>query len=365
MKKITLLAITLLLFNSCFAKLTPNANLQSLINPPISSQKNTWIGADIGTSIELSPHRYLWLFGDTSLGISHFPARYVNSKPNIAMIHNSVGIMNCDQTHCQKIQKYLGWKHNHPVSFFQTQNSNDYYWVQAGARIKDKLFLTAAHLQTASNMKMIGTTFLLVDHVDQTPDHWRIVNRLDIKQTKANINWSAGVVKTKNNLFIIGEKGNGFDRQAIISRLSFKDILNSDWKKLSLQSNQIIKGLPGTSEISIVPGKKHRWVSVEIPPFEFDIKEYYADRLQGPWHAGPALYHIPAPWSTTKTNGHATYICYAAKLHPELASNKHDLVVTYNINTNGFDLGLQGLAIFANNLKQPKYKSLYIPQFLI
>jgi hypothetical protein len=342
-------------------------SLQSLINPPKGVDKKTWLGADAATSIHISGNRYIWLFGDTIIGKSNFPKRYPLTPADGGFVHNSVGVTQCAKGTCSPMKKYFkpGFK-----AVFSPETPNQYYWVLSGSMIYKKLFLVACRLDSKSTA-ILGTTFLVVDNPESLPSQWHVETAYNVPNTNDQLNWFTSVVKNNNYLYIFGEQGTGYNAKTVLSRISLEAVANQQWNRRQFFSNgvwastakpTVIKGLPGTSEMSVIY-YHDKWFTIQIPPFGYKVIPYKADNLSGPWKADSALYTIPAPWSTEKRDGKLVFSTYAPKLHPEMS--RHDeVVMTYNTNTNNFVIGSKlANKIFYADLPQVKYQGLYIPQF--
>lgn len=403
-KKLLFTFFAIVFFISCLAYVYVHATysatsrLQTLINPPSDGQPNQWLGADAATSIKISDQRYVWLFGDTILGVSNFPKRAPYPAIQGGFIHNSVGVANYEKGHWLPIQKYFrqGYK-----AIFSPVDSNYYYWVLAGAMVKGNLFLVACRLHEPTrivathrslqnsqviqkkpqSMGIVGTTFLLVDNPQSPPDQWQVAKTWDVPGTNALLNWYSAVVKTHNYLYIVGERGQGLAAHTILSRMTLADAADGDWQQRkyyigkhqwSQQSAAVsISGLPGTSEMSIIR-RHNKWYTLQVtwnavknnPRFiRYSITPYTATQLIGPWTRRPDLYTPPAPWNTAMVDGVNTYSVYAPKLHPELAQHG-ELVFTYNTNVNGLGLNpQQANTIFYHKIRT--LRGLYIPQFFI
>ena len=377
---------------------TPAAKLQVLINPSSVGQPNQWLGADAATSIKISDKRYIWLFGDTILGVSNFPKRAPYPSSQGGFIHNSVGVTRFEDGKWSPIKKYFkpGYK-----AIFSPADSSQYYWVLAGAMVKGKLFLVACRLQEQSrvaatkrslknvhtikknpqSMGIIGTTFLLVSNPQSPPDQWQVDKTWNVPGTSASLNWFSAVIKTKKYFYIVGEQGTGLAAKTILSRLSLADVADGDWQQREYYTgvNQwsqqgtpaTIVGLPGTSEMSLIR-RNHKWYTLQVSWNEvknkaqfihYSITPYTATQLTGPWTKQSDVYKLLAPWNTAAVNGVNMYSVYAPKLHPELAHHG-ELVFTYNTNVNGLGLDPKlANTIFYRNIRF--LEGLYIPQFVV
>lgn len=349
--------------------------LQAIINPPNNaSNTNTWLGADVGSSIKLTANKYIWIFGDTLLGSVSQKSRTLDT-----MIHNTVGTTTCNTNtaSCRRIQKYDENNENNVTGIFTFPNTNQYYWPMAGSILINKLFITGNAVSTSNDtgewIPIVGTNFILVDNPMSTPSSWQYTV-YTVPHTNANLNWTSAAVKQESWLYIFGAQkasDQAITTDTVLSRITLENAEASDWTEMEYWSNKnkweknisssndlgIIPGLPGTSEMSIAYNDTFGWYTVQIPAFTFDVHFYTAKNLIGPWVDQGKIYTIPQPWNPTAGSDSTTsFFVYAAKVHPELATSENEIVLTYNIN----QMDTQS---FINNLTEPAYWGLYVPQF--
>lgn len=390
--------ISCLMHVNIHADHSASGQLQALIDPPALGAPNQWLGADAATSIKITDERYIWLFGDTILGVSNFPQRAPYPATQGGFIHNSVGVTTFTDGQWTPIKKYFkqGYK-----AIFSPADSGQYYWVLAGSMVQGKLFLVACRLQEPTrsaavtqslqntqslkknpqSMGILGTTFLLVDNPQSPPDQWQVEKTWDVPDTNASLNWYSAVVKSNRYLYIFGEKGTGLFAQTILSRLTLENAADGDWQQReyylggdqwSAQGTPLaISGLPGTSEMSVIR-RNGLWYTVQVSwnavknnskLIHYSLTPYTAAQLTGPWSKQPDVYTLPAPWNTATVDGVNMYSVYAPKLHPELAQHG-ELVMTYNTNVNGLGLDPdKANTIFYHKIRT--LAGLYIPQFVV
>lgn len=333
--------------------------LQAMINPPEDSQNSaTWIGADVASSIEVTPNKFIWLFGDTLLGKVTQRSRYLH-----AMLHNSVAIMTCQQhKKCQMTKSASR-------DIFILNKAHHYFWPTAGTLLNTKLFITGYVIHTHSRewIPLSGTCFILVHNIKASPTHWQYTTYL-MPDTNAHLNWATAAVKKDDWLYIFGSMHIHANTPAhiVLSRIQVENAETAHWTSLEYWSHHhwtkkltspnaldAIPGLPGTSEMSLGYNDYIGWYTVSIPALTFDIHLYTAKQLTGPWQDQGIIYHIPRPIRASV--GH--FIAYAAKVHPELATTTNEIVLTYTINQ-------LDTRAFVKNIEKESYWWLYIPQFV-
>ena len=346
---------------------TPD-RLQSLINPKRQTNEVTWLGGDAATSVETSQDRYIWLFGDTLLGKAEGGSRHFTK-----FIHNSVGVMEREQGgNFGRIHKYYSRNDSSVKAIFPTENEQTYYWPLVGAELEAKLLVAASKVSSTGSdgFEILGTTFFLIENPGDKPSKWNYSQKFFKKED--GITWGIAVFTKGKWLFILGEMGQGLSARTSLARIKVRMAERGKWNKLAYftkdgwENNsdpKPITGLPGTSETTIKYNSFLGWYCVQIPAFSYDVHLYTAEQLTGPWRDRGSIYSIPEPWSNEKTdNGKHAFIAYAAKVHPELATQKNEIVLTYNVNLNPF---IKDLSNKLNSyIEKPRYEGLYVPQFV-
>ena len=347
---------------------THPAELQDLINPKEETEEITWLGADAATSVEITPDRYVWLFGDTILGKNKDGVRKYS-----VFLHNTIGITERGtQDNFTRIKKSYRKEDGKFSAIFPSQKSNIFYWPLVGTRLNSSLLVAASKVTTrdTKTFKVLGTTFFTVDNPMESPEDWNYQNKFLPK--KDGITWGNALVKQDKWIYIFGQKGTGFSSKTVLAKIRVLDVKKGNWsKRLNFADGKWksdlppdpINGLPGTSETTIQHNPFFGWYCLQIPPLSFDIHLYTSESITGPWRDQGAVYTIPSPWSLKKTEGGKhVFSAYAAKSHPELAEGDNEIVLTYNVNLNPF---VQGLASkLEGYIEQKKYSELYIPQFV-
>lgn len=349
-------------------KSTPPADLQALINPVEDPDGLTWLGADAATSVEITPDRYVWLFGDTILGKNKDGVRKYS-----VFIHNTIGVTERDtQGNFTRIKKCFRKEDGKLKAIFTSQKDHIFYWPLVGTRLDSSLLVAASKVTTrgTKTFKVLGTTFFAVDNPMGSPEDWSY--QVEFLPKKDGITWGNALVKQDEWIYIFGQKGTGFSSKTVLAKIRVSDVKKGNWSKRlnfvdgkwrSDSNPTVIKGLPGTSETTIQHNPFFGWYCLQIPPFSFDIHLYTSESITGPWRDQGVVYTIPSPWSTKKTEGGKhVFSAYAAKSHPELAEGNNEILLTYNVNLNPF---VQGLASkLGDYIEKKKYSELYIPQFV-
>jgi len=65
----------------------------------------------------------------------------------------------------------------------------------------------------------------------------------------------------------------------------------------------------------------------------YDVKISFANAITGPWSPWQLIFNIPPPWN----NATLGVFDYAPKVHPELAANDREIIVSFASNTVGIE----------------------------
>jgi len=334
--------------------------IQELINPapPIADGETIWLGADSAASVEITPARYVWLFGDSYLGTASFAGcphhefycDRVSSTGIYPTVHNTAGVATRRESGVfSPVEKSWLDVDGKPGAIFQTTDEY-FYWPLAGLMLTSKLLVTTARLSSAGGLDDIGTSLFLIDNPNEEPQLWTMTEYPLGGQ--AEFFWTTALVGSDDWVYLFGyrqAKGE-FPSGTYVSRIAFADAEAGDWKEREYWSispvdgqlewsstfdpRQVKKlGLPPVTETSIEwDPDRSTWYSVQIPASGFAIHLYTAPELVGPWKSAGDLAEVASVWSAAMTGKDHTYMVYAAKAHPELAATAADIVITYNVN---------------------------------
>lgn len=342
--------------------------LQSMISPKENTDEVTWLGADAATSVEITPGRYVWLFGDTILGKKEGRARKYS-----VFIHNTIGVTEREQQgNFRDIEKSYKKGGGDIKAIFSSEKDHVFFWPLVGTRLGSCLLVAANKVTTkdTKTFKVLGTTFFNVKNPEESPESWNYEGQFLPKE--GGITWGSALVKEGDWIYLFGQKGKGLSSKTVLAKISVSKavrgawgerlyFVNGEWKSDSSPTE--IEGLPGTSETTIQYNSFFGWYCLQIPPFSFDVHLYTSENLTGPWQDQGAVYTVPSPWSTKKTDkGKHVFSAYAAKSHPELAEAENEIVLTYNVNLNPFVPGLSDE--LQDYIGKEKYEGLYVPQFV-
>ncbi|HEY8518179.1 MAG TPA: hypothetical protein VIS07_21930 [Candidatus Binatia bacterium] len=386
--------------------LSPDAELQALIDPYPAPSGPSWLGGDVASSIRLADDRYVWIFGDTLLGVLHGDCavrggacRREIAGPGAGMIANSVGTMvRSRDGSFYPIVKYWRSEGDASAPIFATSEEG-FLWPLAGVRVGTVLLIAANRHTFESGLLPVGNHLIRVYNPDAPPDIWLYdVQPLPGFVAPAPdggplVSWTTALVHVGRHVYLFGSRDVGEKAETVVARVAVDDLAERGWRPApeflvraadggaplwstdlpAASALHVVPGLPGTSEAAIAHDAALGWYTFQIPALSYDIRLYTADDLLGPWTDRGVVYAIPAPWSTT-TRGPCpplppgttleeippacehVYAAYAPKTHPELAP-PDGYVVTYNVNvwSGGYDAAVRALE------EQPAF---YVPQML-
>ncbi len=302
-----------------------------------------WLGADVASSIPLPDGRDVWIFGDTLYG----KRRVVNgSIPR--MVRNSIGVSTCKRGHWHLQYAIRKDTQGHPVSFFQPQHPDTWYWAMDGFVADRDLWVTllcvrnAPAKTAAMAFATCGTDLARINAPGPDPQSWKI-DYFPLVPDGAQAYPSATAVVDGPNadIFALHEKGS---RPLLATRISLAGLSDPQknleylakdgaWKPgfdPATAEEVMHKGSPELS-IRYHPELK-RWLAVMFDPEAFSSKILLRNASSpiGPWSDGDVIYTVPDMQPTTAGYDKNTF-CYAAKEHPEFEHG--DLVFTYVCNT--------------------------------
>jgi hypothetical protein len=338
-------------------------------NPMISfyPYQQGWLGGDAAYSVQLSPGRSLWLFGDTFIGKPDANDR----SATYGMPRNSVGIATCPVSGTCAVQYF--WSHmgsTASTAYFDTKSS-DWYWPLDGFVANGSLyvFLEAMHNQGtgAFGFDYSGVVLATISNFSESPDKWKVKYQTVVRGnvvvpgTAVVTQQGSGVnlFPTDPNagkyayLFTWAKQKDGAAFTGLtripLSKLVSAALSDSNWEYLTLgnlwapwtgaalpdDARHVMDA--GYTEFTVKyhaeAGQPGKWLAVMPSSGFMDKRGVYsfADSIVGPWTAPETLYTYPEmqPANPSYTTN---VFCYADKEHPEL-EQENALVFTYACNS--------------------------------
>lgn len=353
----------------------PDPALQRLIDPVPAARATAWVGGDVASSVGVTPRRFVWLFGDTLLGRvsrrcprGQSPCRKIDwAHPDASVIPNSVGVMRFDtRGRPAPIVEFWRTEQGAPSPVFAAPEPGEILWPLAAARVGASLVIAASRHSRATGLLPLGNLLLVVRNPEADPRQWDYTTH-PLPNVRAGpgepdpLTWTTALVTEAPYLYVVGQRGVGFEARAVLCRVRLRDVADRDWQPRpeflvagAPGADPVwsevpgtpdaplfeIPGLPGTSEATFERTGGLGWVTFRIPPLGFEVHAYTAPDLRGPWSDRGIVYRVPPPWSTAAHMdcltpeagcGQERFAAYAVKSHPELAP-AGGFALSYNVN---------------------------------
>jgi len=171
------------------------------------------------------------------------------------------------------------------------------------------------------------------------PSIWQY-NTSRIASSNGVLTWNNGIVFDDSDgyIYLIGDQSNTFT--TVLARITETDLTSFNWKGMEFWSGSAKGWLIGDSSslVGLFPGKYNEgtlifneylreWYVISLQAGENFIWLSHSPTLTGSWTSVP-VYRIPNGWTKSP------FISYAAKAHPEYASDDSQIIITYNTNRN-------------------------------
>jgi hypothetical protein len=306
-----------------------------------------WHGADVAYSIQLSPNRFLWLFGDTFVGRPD-----TQRIPGDAMPRNSIGITECSGgQRCRLTFAWVSHPSGPPSAFFDTGTA-EFYWPLDGFVSGDTLYVMLQKMHTAGDggafgFDYSGVVLASVKNFMDPPTLWKIVYRKILSGNTvipgvaavgpAAAESSGDPSAPAGYAYFFTWVKNGHSPEIALMRLpsaSLEDaaVSSGKWQYLTKSgawsswrtpaslpkdARKIVGG--NYTEFTVVYHPELRRWLMTMPGAILDGAAFssHADSLTGNWSDPQTIYNYPE--SQPSDPDHAPNVfCYAAKEHPEL-----------------------------------------------
>jgi hypothetical protein len=355
------------------ARVTPDAEWNAVFD-----RTDEWTGADCAGSVDLGDGRTLWMFGDTWIS----KIRNGKRQPGATMVNNSIAVHPTDKAApwrspdpCNvqfvwgpngKDGKPTAWA-SPPAIGGDAASDHDWLWCNGGGVVgvaKDgkspRLIVfffrvrRDLHGKGVWNFTTVGTSFAVIENVDDPPDRWKSkiydMPRAGLAERvngNLEIFWGMSASRESGrsdeigNVRIFGTRKKGpFETSLVLCRatsttidlLRFEFFDGTSWRhSFQTAARPLAPGL--VSEFSIdkmdIAGRPV-WVLVQSEPLlGRRIFVRIALQPEGPWSPARTIYTVP------DINKSRAYFTYAAKGHASL-SRPGELLVTYLVNSQNF-----------------------------
>lgn len=135
-----------------------------------------WRGGDAAYSVDLGGERSLWLFGD-----SFVAGKYVNRRAGLAMVHNSVAVMQGRDPSTATLHFVLPRDPSGAPAPFFAERDGRWYWPAHGVRDGDALVLFLYRMAPGSAGDAPGFGFrfeaseaVRITNPDAEPEAWKL-----------------------------------------------------------------------------------------------------------------------------------------------------------------------------------------------
>lgn len=327
--------------------------------PPAAAQRCTpnfpytegWLGADAAYSLPLDRGRTLWLFGDTFVG-----APGQTSRAGATFIHNSVAVSRCTEAGVFEVD--YAWRPSAagpPRAFFDTGEEGRYWWLFDGFTYAGNLYVGLLGVRKSAPQgdlnlpfELTGMKLARVPNALDPPAAWSY-DVLPLSEDENAFPGSAMVVHGEYVYFFtfleeaLGARPRTLTRLPLIALAqptpseAFETLGQAGhWQPGFAPASALIVMDDSATEMSVnydVASKQ--WVAVYSPldapagssaaAQTGEVLLRTAPKLEGPWSRPERIFRIPELQKTSPGYVENTF-CYAAKEHPEFASNESILL---------------------------------------
>ncbi|QEG36395.1 sialate O-acetylesterase [Bythopirellula goksoeyrii] len=319
-----------------------------------------WLGGDDAYSLDLGDGRVAWFFGDS------FVAPTVpGERRGTTMVRNSIGIQSGYDPTSAKFKAYWQEFEGKPRSFIADE-AEEFFWPGGSLVVDGKIIMLLMRARNANKKMAFETTgwgAVLIDNIKRPPDQWQI-RKLDCPQNRFDVLvGSATLIKDSEHLVAFSVASESHDVYLVRWRLvdvAEGDLSSPEWWTGStsdwVAQDKLVE-LPepvfesGQTEFTVHFSREmNRYVQVQFSGFPLTpIALRTAPSLTGPWTALEEFYSPEETIPGSSKIDDSERMLYAAKAHPELASE--GLALTYCSNTYDINHLFDGL-------------DLYFPRFL-
>ena len=333
---------------------SPAADLQPLFNVA----GGPWLGADVATSVSLSPTRYLWLHGDTLVGRMSGGVRVPTAMPR-----NSVALLDVSAdgrgTPAGPLRHFVKTNASDPVhfGFFSPANASEWYWPTVGLALPglgDGVLVLAMRMFNAGGglfpFAMAGMDVLALNASGGDPLAWPapalVSTTARFQRDNFTLGCAAAYDAAAGFVYVLGAAG--AQQSAVAARLPAAALAAGDWAPLEFWmpggawAAAPADGSPPAAQalFPFVPSETtlvwhphmQRWYVVVANTFIYgaDIVLRTAPAVTGPWSDEITVYTVPPAMLA------GGVFCYAGKAHPELSpAGAPELVFSFMCNTQG------------------------------
>jgi len=336
-----------------------NARIDDQQNKLFESTEG-WIGGDGFQAVQLQPNRILWLFSDTWLG------RVQNGRRvDATIVNNTLSIQNGIGDSATN-QFYM--RHDNsgkPIAFVVPDDGVGWFWLQAGVKINDKLFLFLTQVDRTTgtgvfSFKIIGQSLGVVENLEDDPLDWKITQS---KVAGAHfdeareIAWGGALLEREDYLYVFGSDEDvhpkSRDRHLVVARVLKESLADftkweffgdQGWQPDSRKCKRIVPNMACDCSVMHLPSLDKYLLTYTEGGLSPRILARTAPKPWGPWSKETLAFECPEMSSDKRL------FCYNGKAQP-LLSRDGEIVLSYVTNS----MELSQIA------EDP---SLYVPRFV-
>ena len=307
-------------------------------------RESGWTGADVASTVPLSPDVTLWLFGDTWVGEVR-DGKHVNST----LVNNSVAVQRGNDPASASVEFFHGkGKDGKPAALIVPSDGRGWFWLFSGVRTAKGLFLFATQVEKsggkddAFGFKHVGMWLLCVANPDDRPTDWRI-SQSKIPAGRGDTFFGSALLKHDGFVYVYGCADEVVDRfhlkHAIVARVpegelarfgQWRFCADGQWVPEWTKASRLFRNAASEYSVSF-QRTLGKFVAIYTKDGMFgQIQLREAPAPEGPWGEPVTVYECPEmKWDKR-------VFCYAAKAHPELSTAPGELLVTYVANSTDF-----------------------------
>ncbi|MGE3410380.1 MAG: DUF4185 domain-containing protein [Pirellulales bacterium] len=298
-----------------------------------------WIGGDAAYSAVLSPHRVLWLFGDTLLGTAEN-----GKRAGAKLVNNTLGLYDPRAEH-GGIRFLSGpAEEDRPTAFLRPDGQRGWFWPQGAIRLGERAYLFLAQIDKTADpgvfgFQHVGQWLAIVENPDDPPGQWRVEQKqIPFAHFGADEerSWGSALLADGDWVYVYGyhdaTKKPGQRRMTVarVARLELADFAAWRFRGLDEWTADPAAAAP------LVPGLATEYSVTALSPDGF-LAVYTENGLgdkivgrrayspHGPWSKPVVLYRCP---EMERDQG---LFSYAAKAHG-WAAEDGELLVSYCVN---------------------------------
>jgi hypothetical protein len=302
-----------------------------------------WQGADSVSSVPLSPSRDLWLFGDTWIA----PADS-RGREQAVIVRNTLAIQNI--TGGKPGQIDLFWKEgpSGPEAVFGAGPGPAWLWPLSGARQGSQIclfFIRLVPTDTGLGFELNGSVVIRVANPDDPPGSWQTqIEEIPFFHhgPAGDLYFGCACLSWEGFVYVYGVRED-WDRGAegrflLVARVPAVALESADfsqwrfsgadgWEAEVEKAAPFFDGAATEMSVSFLPGLERFAAVYTFCGLSKEVLARFAPGPAGPWGA-PVLV-----WECPEVSWNRGYFCYAGKAHPELATSKNELIISYAANS--------------------------------